>query len=122
MKYQPGVSPFATTFWTDSISWFVIRVGVMLTMMVGAWLWTRRWPAQPGSPLVLLGRTSLFVYWVHVELVYGVLTASIHRRLSLPVVFLAFAAFTVAMFGLVRLKTAIVSRGRSTKSMTAAQS
>ena len=27
------------------------------------------------------GRASLFVYWVHVELVYGVLTAPIHRRL-----------------------------------------
>jgi hypothetical protein len=53
---------------------------------------------------------------VHVELVYGVLSAPIHRRLPLPVAIGAFITFTVAMFGLVRLKDVIQRRrGRPTK-------
>ena len=38
-----------------------------------AYLWEQRpdVPARRWSPLQLLGRSSLFVYWIHVELVYG---------------------------------------------------
>jgi hypothetical protein len=65
------------------------------------------------------GRASLFVYWVHVELVYGVVTAPIHRRLALPLALIAFVIFTVAMFGLVRLKALVINRqGRSPKLMS----
>jgi hypothetical protein len=117
-SYLPPLFPGAS-FWTSSPTFFFLRFGVLVLSVPVAFAVTKWWR---GELLQEFGRASLFVYWVHVELVYGVLTASIHRRLSLPVVFLAFAAFTVAMFGLVRLKTAIVSRGRSTKSMTAAQS
>ena len=91
-------TPFTTTFWADSMSWFVIRLGLMLAMMVAAWLWTRRWPAQPGSPLVLLGRTSLFVYWVHVELAYGALSYPLHHALSLTQSLTGFAMLTVLMY------------------------
>ena len=45
-----------------------------------------RWEA-----LQQFGRASLFVYWIHVELVYGVLSAPIHRRLAFPVAVAAFA-------------------------------
>ena len=31
-----------------------------------------------------LGRTSLFIYWIHVELVYGLISLPLHRALSLP--------------------------------------
>lgn len=46
--------------------------------------------------LARFGRHSLFVYWVHVELVYGYATARIHNRLPLwlaAIVYLAFVAF-----------------------------
>ena len=38
----------------------------------------RRW-----SPLQLLGRSSLFIYWIHVELVYGMISHPLHGAFSL---------------------------------------
>ena len=75
----------------------------MLAMLVGASLWTRRWPAKPASPLVLLGRTSLFVYWVHVEIAYGVLSYPLHRALSLGQSLAGYAGLTVVMYLLASL-------------------
>jgi hypothetical protein len=69
----------------------------MLAMLVVASLWTRRWPANPASPLVLLGRTSLFVYWVHVEIAYGALSYPLHHALSLPQSLAGYVALTVVM-------------------------
>jgi uncharacterized membrane protein len=103
-----------TSFWTSSPTFFFLRLGVLLVLLAGAYGLSRAWQWQP---LQDFGRASLFVYWVHVELVYGVLSAPIHRRLPLPVAAAAFVAFTAAMFGLVRLKDAVQRRrGRSTES------
>jgi len=84
------------SFWTSSPTWFAIRTGIMLvalallsaipelgdgreqTSMGSKFLWAW-WQA----PLARLGRASLFVYWIHVELVYGY--ASWLWRLRLPV-------------------------------------
>ena len=44
---------------------------------------TQLLPAQWFSPLRQLGRTSLLVYWVHIELVYGHLSDPIKGRLGL---------------------------------------
>ena len=35
----------------------------------------------------MFGQTSLFVYWIHVEIAYGVFTYAIHRSLPLAVSF-----------------------------------
>ena len=35
--------------------------------------------ARTGVLLVQLGRTSLFIYWIHVELVYGLISRPLHR-------------------------------------------
>ncbi len=91
-------TPFATSFWTNSLSWFVMRLGLMLAMMVAAWLWTRRWPVNPSSPLVRLGRTSLFVYWVHVELAYGAISYPLHHALTLTQSLIGYAALTTVMY------------------------
>lgn len=117
-SYLPPLFPGAN-FWTSSPTFFFLRLGVLVLSVPVAFAVTQWWR---GAHLQEFGRASLFVYWVHVELVYGVLTTPIHRRLPLTVAFLAFAAFTVAMFGLVRLKTALVGRGRAPKLMTSAQS
>jgi hypothetical protein len=57
-----------------------------------------------------LGLTSLFVYWIHVELAYGGFSRPIKGQLSLPVAFVAFLAFLAAMLGLSIVKTAIAQR------------
>jgi hypothetical protein len=66
------------------------------------------------------GRSSLFVYWIHVEMVYGWFSAPLHRALSLPQVAVAFALFTLALFALAEMKTAVMTRRKAkTRPLTA---
>lgn len=83
-----------TSFWTTSWSFFSIRTGVMMLALVGAWVWFRRPSAERWSPIVLFGQTSLFVYWVHVEMAYGFFSAPIKKSLTMPQALIAYALFT----------------------------
>ena len=65
------------------------------------------------------GRASLFVYWIHVELVYGVLSAAHPPAPPVRVALLPLPCSPLAMFGLVRLKDGCSERGRSTQSLRA---
>jgi hypothetical protein len=56
------------------------------------------------GPLVLIGQHSLFVYWIHVELVYGYASRWWRHRLPLWGTLVAYAAFSALMYGAVRLK------------------
>jgi uncharacterized membrane protein len=59
-------------FWHTSPNFFLIRVGVLLAIVFLAYAWCRWGAALKGfSPVMELGRTSLFVYWLHIEFVYG---------------------------------------------------
>lgn len=57
-------------FWLDSPALIACKMGTTLLLAAGAFLWTEY--LNPGPSFVrLLGTTSLAVYWVHIELVYG---------------------------------------------------
>ncbi len=59
-------------FWHTSPIFFIIRLGMLLLLVVFAYAWCRWGLGQRGfSPLIQLGKTSLLVYWVHIEFVYG---------------------------------------------------
>ena len=59
-------------FWHTSPNFFAIRLGIVLAMLAGGYAWCLWGAGEWGfSPLVQLGRTSLLVYWVHIEFVYG---------------------------------------------------
>ncbi len=59
-------------FWHTSPNFFLIRVGLLLAILAMAYAWCRWGAGQWGfSPLIQLGQTSLLVYWVHIEFVYG---------------------------------------------------
>jgi len=59
-------------FWHTSPNFFLIRVGILLAILFLTYAWCRRGAGQWGfSPLIQLGQTSLLVYWVHIEFVYG---------------------------------------------------
>jgi uncharacterized membrane protein len=59
-------------FWHTSPNFFLMRTGIVLGVVFLAYLWCRWGAALKGfSPIMELGRTSLFVYWVHLEFVYG---------------------------------------------------
>jgi uncharacterized membrane protein len=59
-------------FWHTSPNFFLIRVGFLLLLVLAAYAWCR-WGlgTYRFSPLIQLGQTSLLVYWVHIEFVYG---------------------------------------------------
>src|SRR5262249_48622826 len=62
-----------SSFWTTSPTWFAIRVGVLMLALAAIYALSRRAAGREADlrPLARLGRSSLFVYWIHVELVYG---------------------------------------------------
>src|SRR5258705_5218669 len=50
----------------------MMRWGLLLVLVVSGYAWCRWGVGQRGfSPLIQLGKTSLLVYWVHIEFVYG---------------------------------------------------
>jgi hypothetical protein len=71
-------------------------------LVFAAWAWSERpWRRTDGaSPLVTLGVGSLFVYWVHVEVVYGFVTRPLRHRLTLEQCAVAWAGFSLAMYAL----------------------
>jgi uncharacterized membrane protein len=113
-SYLPSIYA-DSRFWTSSPMFFLLRVGIVTSTLSLVYFWEQR-PRLLGarwrwaSPMVVFGHSSLFVYWVHVELVYGVFSEPLHRTLPFAWVVAAFAAFSLFMFGLVVLKNAGVDR------------
>jgi uncharacterized membrane protein len=96
MSFQP--SPYARSdFWTSSPSFFLLRMGLMTAGLGAAYAWSRRPWTRRWSPLEQLGRTSLFIYWIHVELVYGLISLKLHRALGLGEAATAFVLFAALM-------------------------
>jgi hypothetical protein len=68
---RPQIYP-VSDFWHTSPNFFLIRLGLLLMILTAVYAWCRWGAGQWGfSPLIQLGQTSLLVYWVHIELVYG---------------------------------------------------
>jgi len=69
-------------FWLTSPQWVLIRLGAIGILMGACYLW-RRWRREPRfSVIEQLGKHSLLMYWVHVELVYGGLSKPIKGQLG----------------------------------------
>ena len=59
-------------FWHTSPNFFLMRAGVVMTIVFASYAWCRWGVGQRGfSPLIKMGQASLLVYWVHIEFVYG---------------------------------------------------
>ena len=89
-----------SNFWLDSPSLVLIRVGIMLLTMAGAYLWTEFGAGAHWSWMQAMGRNSLMVYWVHVVIVYGAVVRPIKRTLSIPQSAAAVVAITLAMIAM----------------------
>ena len=67
-----GISLYAKSdFWLDSPLLVLIKLGIILMFIPFAFIWHRQASAQRWSWIRQFGVTSLLVYWVHIELVYG---------------------------------------------------
>ena len=73
-----------SSFWTDSPALIAIRVGLMLLIMAGSFLWTEYCAGAGWSWMQATGKNSLMVYWIHVMIVYGAVVRPIKRALSIP--------------------------------------
>jgi uncharacterized membrane protein len=58
-------------FWLDSPGLIVMKLGAVILFLAFAFVWTEYAVGSAWSWLQQLGTTSLLVYWVHIELVYG---------------------------------------------------
>ena len=105
-SFRPAIYA-VTDFWTSSPTFFFLRLGVLIGALPVAYALRTVWGGR--SRLEAFGAASLFVYWIHVEMVYGLLTLPIHRRLTLEQALAACAVFAVLMFWLVTLKHRLVA-------------
>ncbi len=86
-------------FWLDSPALVACKLGITLLLGSGAFLWTEYFSAG-WSWVRLLGTTSLAVYWVHVELVYGWWLGRLKQNLAVWECVAASALLVVAMVGM----------------------
>jgi uncharacterized membrane protein len=104
----------SSSFWTSSPTWFAIRAGILMVAL--SWLYgleqlvgQRDDAGAPHgtlkavllswqTPLERLGQHSLFIYWIHVELVYGYFSWLWWHRLPLWGTAIGYALFCALMY------------------------
>jgi len=95
-------------FWHTSPEFLLMRVGILLMIMAAVFVWCRWGAGQWGfSPLIQLGQTSLLVYWVHIEFVYGRFSILPKRAQSIGTASAGLAVIFLAMLGLSVVRTRI---------------
>jgi uncharacterized membrane protein len=101
-RYFSGL-PFSiysnADFWLNSPALVVDKLGITLLLGSGAFLWTEYF-SEGWSWVRLLGTTSLAVYWVHVELLYGRWLSSYKGHLTVGECVAASAALVAMMVGM----------------------
>ena len=101
---QPSIYP-VSNFWISSPTFFFIRLGLAMAMVPITWILEKTLPFL--RFLETFGRSSLFVYWIHVEMVYG-LIGRLWNRLPIEASLLATAALCAILLSIVRWKNQIV--------------
>jgi hypothetical protein len=71
-------------YWLDNPAQVLTKVGVLLLMVSAAFVWTRYGAKSGWSWMRQFGTTSLLVYWVHIELVYGKASWFFKDSLTIP--------------------------------------
>jgi uncharacterized membrane protein len=100
-------------YWHTSPNFFLARVGVLLLLMLAAYAWCRWGLGAKGfSPCIQLGQTSLLVYWVHTEFVYGQLSILQKHAQSIPMATLGLVVISIAMVLLSIARTRSKGRGK----------
>jgi uncharacterized membrane protein len=118
LSFQPSIYSNAN-FWTSSPTYFFVRLGLNTALLPIAW-WIDRFhavvrsrvanlaPDVPGRVITTLGRSSLFVYWIHVEMAYGSMALPLRRALPIEQSLLGTVLLCVVLYWLVRLKDRVM--------------
>ena len=122
-SFLPPLDP-RSRFWTTSVSFFLIRLGVMVAAVGAAYVWEQRPSLRPfdrlgkrWSPLQILGRSSLFIYWIHVEMVYGLVSNPLHGAFTLARAWAALTVFWLFMLAVAIVKDLTVNKFNSGSSL-----
>jgi|HubBroStandDraft_6_1064221.scaffolds.fasta_scaffold87778_2 uncharacterized membrane protein len=95
--YDPAIYDY----WHTSPSFFLMRCGILLMILFLTYAWCRWGFAHRGfSPMIQLGQTSLLVYWVHIEFVYGRLSILPKGRCTMVTATVGLLIIFVAMLAL----------------------
>jgi uncharacterized membrane protein len=88
-------------YWHSSPIFVLARFGALLVILWLVYAWCKWGFAQKGfSPVVQLGQTSLLVYWVHIEFVYGRFSILPKHNCSIARATLGLTIIFLAMLGL----------------------
>jgi len=98
-------------YWHSNPDFFLLRCGVLLLILFLVYAWCRWGFAQKGfSPIIQLGNTSLLVYWVHIEFVYGRFSILPKKQCSALQATAGLLTIFLAMLGLSLLRTRLKKR------------
>ena len=116
LSFQPSIYANAN-FWTSSPTFFFMRCGLNTALLPIAWaidrchgFARRRWatvftaPDVPGRVITTLGRSSLLVYWIHVEMAYGAIALPLRRVMPLELSLLGVVLLCALLYAIVRWK------------------
>jgi uncharacterized membrane protein len=93
-------------YWHTSPNFFLMRCGILLLILDFSYLWCRWGLAHFGfSPIIQLGTTSLLVYLVHIEFVYGRFSILSKGQCSAAKATAGLATILIGMLGLSLLRT-----------------
>ena len=98
-------------FWHTSPNFFLMRVGMLWMILLGTYVWCRWGLGTRGfSPVIQFGNTSLLVYWVHIEFVYGRFSILPKGVQSIRGASIGLAIIILGMLGLSLLRTDVLPR------------
>jgi len=114
----------SSSFWTSSPTWFAIRLGILMMALTAIYATEAAWTALKGGaagqesgagvdPLARLGRSSLFIYWIHVELVYGYASWLWRHRMPLWGTAIATVFFCILMYRAIGWRDLALGRWRN---------
>jgi len=113
--YLPSIYAH-TDFWTTSPTFFFMRTGILVAAVGLMYFQQSAVPISAlgrARPMQRFGRSSLLVYWVHVEIAYGVVTKHLYHHLSLERSISGFVALSLLMFAMVVVKDSIKERWKN---------
>ena len=99
-KFYPNAE-----YWLNSPLQILTKQGVVLAILSVAFVWTRYAAGTGWSWVRQFGTTSLLVYWVHIELVYGRELFFLKGRLNEPQTLVAAVFVILLMLAISVIKT-----------------
>ncbi len=103
---QSGLTIYAASdYWLNSPAQILTKQSVTLLMLAFAYFWTRCVAGEGWSWIRQFGTTSLLVYWVHIELIYGRWMWFFKDKLNVPQTIAVAAGVILLMLAISVAKT-----------------